>query len=701
MELGKYIKAMRPKKYLNREFVVYDSSLDTGDEQLDTNDNVTIETKPGFFPDMSGSTPPMDKVMPSFNGLEDPRMRQIELAGGGVVQREGFAEGTMKEQVNRFKDILNPQEIEAINQSLNFKFNPMEFGKHFSNGPKIVKNAMLKIGRVALALELPLELAVEAAFMANAIAGGNTFREAWADSLIGYLDPTLYKDGMFTGPKISGDDLKNLKLDISQSARTNIELEKSDETLQSLKDELESGLSMLNLEGVDEATTSEDYNPLRERIRNEQNRNDKLREGTSEASKLELDYAKTEFEAGRSANSFSTWLKNFASKHGVRTDVSGLNYDLAKAKNEDGEVKERNFDTVEDQANFFINNFSDIKKSYEKNKDLFATPAEFYSALREQNPEFNEGVINFMMKPGFADEGTRGLDPYIRVVDQPSKVYATGGRVGFEKGGKPPKDNPIIPVNPMMDEGPQDPGKRTFLKGMGALGLGAAAIGTGIIKIGKALKTKTALKVLANPAVGQAEWFAPLVDKILLKGIRLEKDGKKLNTHVLKENNKTLTLTETDTSINIKVEGGGAYDDPFDVDYLKPGEHLGRAGRYQIEKPTFQISESRPQYYSSGPEDIELELSEHVATGSKFSKKPVEELLELRKGHSGILSDVEGLEKIAMGKVKDSKLAKKRGEVRDKLNKKPTEDRYTNTEQYYDDIDQIDTEKNFWDLTND
>jgi hypothetical protein len=252
------------------------------------------------------------------------------------------------------------------------------------------------------------------------------------------------------------------------------------------------------------------------------------------------------------------------------------------------------------------------------------------------------------------------------------------------------KDNPIIPINPMIDEGPQDPGKRTFLKGVGAVGLGAVALGTGLLKLGKTLKTKTALKVLANPAVGQAEWFAPLVDKILLKGIRLEKDGKKLNTHVLKENNKTLTLTETDTSINIKVEGGGAYDDPFDVDYLKPGEHLGSAGRYQIEKPTFQISESRPQYYSSGPEDIELELSEHVATGSKFSKKPVEELLELRKGHSGILSDVEGLEKIAMGKVKDSKLAKKRGEVRDKLNKNPTEDRYTNTDQYYDDIDQVD-----------
>ena len=73
----------------------------TSDAQLDTNDNVTIETKPGFFPDMSGSTPPMNRVMPSFDGLEDPRMRQVELASGGVVQREGFAEGTkMKNKIN-------------------------------------------------------------------------------------------------------------------------------------------------------------------------------------------------------------------------------------------------------------------------------------------------------------------------------------------------------------------------------------------------------------------------------------------------------------------------------------------------------------------------------------------------------------------------------------------------------------------------
>jgi hypothetical protein len=76
----------------------------TSNEQLDTNDNVTIETKPGFFPDMSGSTPPMDKVMPSFDGLEDPRMRQVELAEGGT------ADFQKKESKKLITEFLNPQE---------------------------------------------------------------------------------------------------------------------------------------------------------------------------------------------------------------------------------------------------------------------------------------------------------------------------------------------------------------------------------------------------------------------------------------------------------------------------------------------------------------------------------------------------------------------------------------------------------------
>jgi hypothetical protein len=58
------------------------------------------------------------------------------------------------------------------------------------------------------------------------------------------------------------------------------------------------------------------------------------------------------------------------------------------------------------------------------------------------------------------------------------------------------------------------------------------------------LRSKEALSLLGKEAVGQPKWFAPLVDKIILKGIRLEKDGKKLDSYVLQEGDKTLTLTK-------------------------------------------------------------------------------------------------------------------------------------------------------------
>jgi hypothetical protein len=262
-----------------------------------------------------------------------------------------------------------------------------------------------------------------------------------------------------------------------------------------------------------------------------------------------------------------------------------------------------------------------------------------------------------------------GLEQRIKMIERNKK--AVGGRVGFEKGGKPPKDNPIIPVNPMMDEGPQDPGKRTFLKGMGALGLGLAALGTGALKLAKTLKTKTALNVLANPAVGQPTWFAPLIDKILLKGIRLEKDGKKLNSYVLKEGDKTLTLDissipdktigynppgSVKNPININVQGGGAYDDPFDIQYYQRID-TGPGGDGKL-KSSLNVVESRPHRF--GPDADEIELSEELFQGT--------DLLELPKGGSGILSDMEGLEKIATGKIKDTKLANTRGKIRDELN---------------------------------
>ena len=84
MELGKYKLAMRPKKYLTREFVVYKEAPEAMDDVI-TEEQNTIDTMPS-------QAPAMDNYMPEIPGMEDPSLRQVELADGGVVQREGFAE---------------------------------------------------------------------------------------------------------------------------------------------------------------------------------------------------------------------------------------------------------------------------------------------------------------------------------------------------------------------------------------------------------------------------------------------------------------------------------------------------------------------------------------------------------------------------------------------------------------------------------
>jgi hypothetical protein len=258
--------------------------------------------------------------------------------------------------------------------------------------------------------------------------------------------------------------------------------------------------------------------------------------------------------------------------------------------------------------------------------------------------------------------------------------YDVEERTGFKKGSKD-KDSPVIPISPLTDL-PQNESRRDFLKGIGAAGLGAVALGSGLLKLRKSLKTKEALSLLGKEAVGQPEWFAPLVDKIILKGIRLEKDGKKLDSYVLQEGDKTLTLNKNPYgTIEVDVQGGGAYDDTFTLRYNNS------IGKNMYGEPTefrdFKIIESRPKYQVSGMDesgfDYDLEPTEEYFSGKN--------LLKLEKNATGILSDVEGLEKIATGKIKDPKLAKTREQVRKKLIKIPAEDRIIENYDYQYDID--------------
>jgi hypothetical protein len=108
MELGKYKLAMRPKKYLTREFVVYKAAPEAMDD--------VIEENPPYEAVMPSGTPPMDNYMPEIPGMEDPSLQQIELADGGVVQREGFKFGNTKELTEKMLELGFPENSAYIKE---------------------------------------------------------------------------------------------------------------------------------------------------------------------------------------------------------------------------------------------------------------------------------------------------------------------------------------------------------------------------------------------------------------------------------------------------------------------------------------------------------------------------------------------------------------------------------------------------------
>ena len=122
MELGKYKLAMRPKKYLTREFVVYKAAPEAMDDVITEEQNI-IDTMPS-------QAPAMDNYMPEIPGMEDPSLRQVELADGGVVQREGFKDGINYTRnptgKNQYKT-KTLEEIIQIKESYPDNFRPKDF----------------------------------------------------------------------------------------------------------------------------------------------------------------------------------------------------------------------------------------------------------------------------------------------------------------------------------------------------------------------------------------------------------------------------------------------------------------------------------------------------------------------------------------------------------------------------------------------
>jgi hypothetical protein len=612
-------------------------------EGLTNKFNININTESGKIGPKQGATVEGNKLLSYENQLKTMGFNSPDVNFNIVkdITKEELqkTKSSMKEQVNRFKELLNPQEQNLVEK----------FGKQLNSGvpideiinslpvreAQIVKNMGSKIASLSkLGLKGLQELTIGTGLPGIALTLGLQIPLTVYEASQGKSGSEMLNSATFG---LLGKSENDILIEMGgEDAVKGLELEEKLNKLNDLKEQFKTADEEIRFTSPDDiATFNEDK--IKEQIL--KRKNNIIKEYSDIANSIQendLQYQKK------------------------LDEIRAAKLDREQARLDIGQMEAYN---------------KPIDEIGISESGVFEE--EINKANAEQNAKEKTKPVNKKPYPNVM-QGTVG-EPVDNIIDR-NFAYAVGGRVGFKKGSKD-KDSPVIPISPLTDL-PQNESRRDFLKGIGAAGLGAVALGSGLLKLGKSLKTKEALSLLKKEAVGQPEWFAPLVDKIILKGIRLEKDGKKLDSYVLQEGDKTLTLNKNPYgTIEVDVQGGGAYDDTFTLRYNNS------IGKNMYGEPTeftdFKIIESRPKYQVSGMDesgfDYDLEPMEEYFSGK--------DLLKLQKNATGILSDVEGLEKIATGKIKDPKLAKTRAQVRDKLSKKPADDRIIENYDYEYDIE--------------
>jgi len=204
--------------------------------------------------------------------------------------------------------------------------------------------------------------------------------------------------------------------------------------------------------------------------------------------------------------------------------------------------------------------------------------------------------------------------------------------------------------------------RRTLLKIMGGV---AALPAFGKLMKGKGIKAaKVAGKVLPK-VQGMPEWFSPLVNKIMKEGIDISPKASRVEdmTTVKKleipsETGKpeiiTLTQNKATGKITVESNSGGVADSPFELSYTPPKSDINLETGKEVKYPgEFYVVENRPRTLAE-PGDFEFDYD-------TFSLEDA-------------YSDVERLEKIGTGKIKDAKKIAERAAGRKMVEESPYED---------------------------
>jgi len=198
-------------------------------------------------------------------------------------------------------------------------------------------------------------------------------------------------------------------------------------------------------------------------------------------------------------------------------------------------------------------------------------------------------------------------------------------------------------------------------------GVAALPIASKFMKGKGALKpaAKTVAKTLPKVS-GMPEWFTPLVNKIMKEGKDISPKVKNVeDIEIVKKleipteggKSETITLTQNKFTGEISIEAnisGGVADSPFELNYRPPKSDVNLQTGKEIKEPgDFSVVEKRPRP-TREPGDYEFDY-DNFSIDEAFS-------------------DVEKLEKIATGKIKDAKKIAERAKGRNMVEESPYED---------------------------
>jgi hypothetical protein len=206
--------------------------------------------------------------------------------------------------------------------------------------------------------------------------------------------------------------------------------------------------------------------------------------------------------------------------------------------------------------------------------------------------------------------------------------------------------------------------RRTLLKLLG--GVAALPALAKLIKGKSAIKATKAVGKVLPKVEGMPDWFSPLVNKIMKEGVDISPKASRIEDMVTvkkleipSETGKleVITLTENKITGNITIESnyGGVADSPFELSYRPPKTDIDATTGKVIKEPgDFSVIENRPKPDYNDIGNIEFDY-DNFDIDSAYS-------------------DLERLEKIGTGKIKNTKKAAERASGREMIEKSPYDD---------------------------